>query len=178
MQISNGTVTVTNGSASVLGSIEVDWSDVQIALQYGSPVYFMLLGKTQIPRSVIAVAPPGVTTSGQWELTLVSPWSDATGIIDPQPEQEYLIHKDFTVNLKLALATAGEQGWAQLFSQNMQKLDTAVFTQGMALPTPEEGLPGVTTSIQAGQTLYTSNDLEIPAGSDLDILEGGAVEVG
>jgi hypothetical protein len=169
---------VTNGSTTVVGSIEVDWTDAQTALQYGTPVYFMLLGKTEIPRSVIAVAPPATSASGMWELTLVSPWNDTTEIVEPQPELGYLIHKDFTVNLRLALATAGEQGWAQLFSRNMQVLDTAVFTHGMALPSPEEGQPGITTSIQGGQTLYTSGDLEIPLGSDLDILPGGAVEVG
>lgn len=178
MQISNGTVTVTNGSTTVVASIECDWSDAQNALQYGTPVYFMLLGKTEVPRNVIAVSTPALSASGFWELTLVSPWNDTTGITDPQPGLGYLLHKDFTVNYKLALATAGEQGWAQLFSRNMQILDTAVFSQGMALPIPAEGEPGITTAIQSGQTFYASGDLEIAVGSDLDILPGGAVEVG
>lgn len=181
MQISNGTVTVTNGSAIVVGSIEVDWTDVQTALQYGSPVFFMLLGKTEVPRSVIAVRAPATPTPATWELTLTAPWSDTTGIEEAQPGLEYLIHKDFTVNLGLALATAGEQGWAQLFSLNMEKLDTAVFSGGMALsaqPISASGGSGFKIAVQAGQTLYSSGELEISSGSELDILSGGALEVG
>jgi len=177
MQISSGTVTVTSGSATVEASPNNDWSDVLIALGYGSPVYFMLLGSTEVPRSVVGAQSPSTSASGNWELTLAAPWNGAT-----QVDVAYLIHKDFTLNLGLALATAGEQGWAQLFSDNMEKLDLAVANQNVAFPTPAidgaTGTPGAISVVRPGKTLYASGVLDVPADATLDVLPGGVVEVG
>jgi len=168
MQISNGTATVTNGSALVVASTpEIDWSDVVGALGYGKPVMFSLLGIAQVPVQVIAAESPTTSASGNWELTLVSEWTgeDAT-------DAGYLIHLDFTVNLGLALAAGGERQWAQLFSRNMEILDAAFGGIGTAVPA------GVTTTIPTGRTLYVTGILDVPDGSIIDILSGAALEVG
>jgi hypothetical protein len=176
MQISAGTCTVENGSAKVVASDGVDWSDALVALQYGNPVYFMLQGFSEVPRQAVAAESPNTSASGFWELTLSAPWSgdDASGA-------EYLIHKDFTKNLGLPIPTAGEQGWAQLLARAFEIIDTAFASQNTALPDPAAdvtGAVGTTSYIRSGKTLYASGTFDVPDGVTLDIQEGATLEVG
>ena len=50
MQIQTGTVTVTLNSALVVGDANADWTDAQIALGFGTPVLFSLIGSLEILR--------------------------------------------------------------------------------------------------------------------------------
>ena len=167
MQISNGTCSVVNGSVKVVASPNVEWSDVAVALGYGNPVLFSLIGADEVCRSVTAVESPTTSASGYWELTLVSPWTD-----EDQDGAKYIIHTDFTLNLGLPLAAGGERQWHQLFSIMAEKIDAAFGGIGTAIPV------GVKTTLRTGRTLYASGELEIPVGSELDILPGAHLEVG
>lgn len=167
MQISSGTCTVTNDEAVVVGSSDVDWIDAQTAIQYGSPVLFSLQGAAEVPRKVVAVEPPSTSASGNWELTLESNWTGPT-----QADVPYIIHKDFTLNLSLPLASGGERQWAQLFSDMAVKLDAAYAGAGGAL------VAGVTTPVAPGKTMHATGILDVPLGAVLDIQVGGAVDVG
>lgn len=167
MQISNGTVSVIKGNAVVTASSDVDWSDLQIALQYGNPVLFSLLGLTEVPRRVIASESPVTSGSGNWELTLVSNWTE-----ESQSAVKYMVHLSFTPNLGMPLPAGGERQWAQLLEDALTKLDAAYGGAGIAVP------PGVVTTLVAGRTLYVSGELDIPADAELDTLDGAAVEVG
>jgi hypothetical protein len=169
MQISSGTASVTNGSAQVVASDQNDWSDAQVALQYGTQVYFSLVGTTEIPRQVTAVATPATSLSGFWELTLVTPWDG-----DTAAGQSYVIHKDFTPNLGLAQPSAGDKQWAQFYSRNQEIMDAA-FGQGNVTFT---GLsPGAEAVIGPGKTAVSSNIMRIPLDSTLTIKEGGTLIV-
>lgn len=169
MQISNGTVAVTNGSAVVIGSTDVDWSSIVTSLQYGSPILFLLQGVQSVPRDVVACESPVTSPSGQWELTLASPWTGTT-----DSTAKYVLHKDFTLNLKLPIPTAGEIGWAALLARWASILDTNL---GSFVPV-EEPDSALTITVPAGKTFYLSNLCDIPEGVTIDILEGGTLEVG
>lgn len=171
MQIQYGTVSVTNGDSNVVASVNVDWTDAQIALQQGTPVFFSLQGTTEIPMQVIAVTQPSLTASGFWELTLIEPWED-----DTLTDQLYVIHKDFTLFLGLAIPSPGDRQWAQLYARNVNIID-ATLGQGVLFNGTE--IAGNTTVyVPNGKTLYSSGLLEIPVDSELDILVGGRVEIG
>src|SRR5262245_56628833 len=163
MQYQTGTVSVTNGSPTVVDSTDADWTEVQTALSYGNPVLFSLIGFTEPVIGVIAVA----FVTDHWELTLAVNWAGAT-----QSGASYMIHKDFSVNMGLSFAAGGERNWAQLFTRNMVILDAAFGGAGVAVPS------GVITTVPSGKTLYVSGELDIPPDAELDILPGGAVEIG
>lgn len=169
MQISKGTVTVENGSTRVIASPEVDWTDVLIATQYGTPVFF-ILGTTGVPRSVTAAEGPDTSASGNWELTLAAPWDG-----EDQEGAEYLVHKDFTKNLQLPLPTAGERGWAQLLSDALVKIDANYGGGGIPIGSPNTPL---IVTVPSGKTLYMTGIVDIPEGVTVDIQDGGALEVG
>jgi hypothetical protein len=128
MQISAGSCTVTNGSATVFASDQNDWSDAQSAVQYGTPVFFSLLGATEIPRQVTAVAAPGVSSSGFWELTLVTLWPNTT-----QVGALYMLHIDFTPVQQLPLFSPGDRQTAQMLSRAMMQIDSQIFSRRVAL---------------------------------------------
>jgi hypothetical protein len=166
MQYSKGTCTVSYGSAIVVASADADWSDALYALQYGNPVLFSLIGIPEIPRQVISAQSSGTSASGYWELTLAMPWSGET-----QVGAKYILHKDFTINYGLALATAGERQWDQLISRNMVIIDANMAIGGNALQA------GIKTSIAPNKTLHHAGILTVPEGATLDIQAGGVVEV-
>lgn len=171
MQISDGSADVTNGSATVVASPNTDWSDAQVALQQGSPVYFSLIGATEIPVQVIAATQPAISASGNWELTLVEPWIGATLLAQP-----YMIHKDFTPNAGLAIPSAGDTQWAQMYARNATIIDYFMGQGAFFTSSPVTGQ--TTVVVPAGKTLYISDELDIPAGVEIDVLAGGAVEIG
>jgi hypothetical protein len=182
MQISGGTVTVTNGSSTVVASQYNDWSQAQIALQNGSPVFFSLIGLTQIPVQVSAVTSPQVSASGNWELTLVTPWTQPSTTL-PAGDQ-YVIQKDYTANLHLPLPSGGDQNWAQFLARAFQIIDANIVgtVPGGPPPSPPSTGPGAgaisTIQVQPGTTLYISDELDIPVGIEYDVLAGGRLEVG
>jgi hypothetical protein len=175
-QISAGTAKVTNGSASVVASANADWGDALVALGQGSPVYFSLVGPTEIPRQVITLTTPNVSTSGNWELTLQAAWSGTT-----QLAALYIIHKDFTANLQLPLFSPNDKQVGQLLSRAFITLDVAIFNQNLSFPTPSDdtgiGAPGITSVLPLGKTLYTATDFEIPLGSTFELSLGSALVV-
>jgi hypothetical protein len=176
MQISSGTCTVTHGSSTVVASAFNNWLGAQSAIQTGSPVYFSLLGSTQVPRQVSAVTQPGVSASGNWELTLVAPW-DQPSTTNPNGDQ-YVIQKDFTANLGLPLPAGGDLMWAQFLSRAFQTIDVAITGTAPFVP-PATSIGGISTiHIQPSSTLYISDELDIPIGVEYEILAGGRLEIG
>jgi hypothetical protein len=173
-QISAGSVKVTNGSTSVVASPNADWGDALVALGYGTPVYFSLVGATEIPRQVITITTPNVSASGNWELTLQAPWSGTTQFF-----ALYVIHKDFTPNLQLPLFSAGDKQIGQLLSRAFTILDAAILNQNLSFPIPSSdtglGAPGITSVLPPGKTLYTATDFEIPLGSTFELALGSAL---
>lgn len=171
MQVQDGTADVTNGSATVVASPSTDWSDAQVALQQGSPCFFSLVGTTEIPVQVLAATSPAISSSGNWELTLVEPWAGDTLLA-----QLYMIHKDFTPNAGLAIPSAGDKQWAQMYARNVQIED---FFMGQGAFFSSSAVTGNTVVyVAAGKTLYVSGELDIPDDAEVDVLPGGAVEIG
>jgi hypothetical protein len=176
MQIQAGLATVTNGSATVVGNASTDWTEALVALQYGSPAYFCLVGVAEVPRQITAVAPPATSASGQWELTLVAPWSDET-----QENVSYIIHKDFTVNLQLPIVSANDRQVPQLLSRAFEILDTAYVSQNVTfyMPGADQVFGTVNTRVPVlpGKTLIATSLFTIPAGFFLDIRAGGRLQI-
>lgn len=171
MQIQTGTVTVTNGDTTVVASVDADWTDALVALQTGLPVFFSLLDDGEVPRQVVALTPPSLSLSGFWELTLAAAWNGTT-----QADVSYLIQKDFTTNLELPICYANDEQVNQFIARMAQILDTA-WTSNTANTAPPTDSANMTTYVQAGKTMFVSDDLEIPSGVDLEIVAGGRVEV-
>lgn len=176
MQIVQGTCDVTYNSPKVVASTaDIDWSDALVALQQGVPVLFALTGVDpatgdNVPRSVVAVQSSATSSSGKWELTLVSEWLGAT-----QTGVTYILHKDFTLNYGLALPTAGEQNWAQLLARNMAVIDANLGGGGAGVSTTS---PPALVSVGAGKSLVVFPQLDCPVDTYIDVAADGGVECG
>ncbi len=120
-QIKTGTVSVTNGSTTVIGD-GVDWTLVSaVACQF-------VVGERPQIYSINGVTPPGESVSGEWELELAAPYGEATG-----EGLNYTIVKDFSVNLGLPLINPGDVETATLLTRAFLILDQAiVFGDGSA----------------------------------------------
>jgi len=118
MQIFSGSVSVTTGNNNVIGSTDADWTDVQTALGIGSPCLFSVVGQPEIPYPITSVTPPSSSTSGNWELTLVTNYEGETNAAAP-----YVIHKDFTPKMGLPLFSAGDSQTAQIINRAFTAID-------------------------------------------------------
>jgi hypothetical protein len=150
MQIQTGSVSVTVNNATVVADLGNDWSEAKIALTFGTPVYFSLLGDLEIPRQVYAVTDPTVSASGFWELTLIAPWQGATGT-----GLAYVIHKDFTPKRGLPIFSPNDRQTAQLMARMVEILDTTWPSADRAVLATD--LAGVTTT-----SLVNATGLALP----------------
>lgn len=125
MQLKIGTVTVTSGSARVIGDVNCDWTQVVAGASW-----FSLVAPDATVYTVAAKADPAHSGSGFWEVTLNGNFVGTTA-----SGQQYVIHKDFTLNRNLPLFSPGDTQSAQIFSRAMQILDvTSTLAYATALP--------------------------------------------
>lgn len=112
MQIKTGTCSITNGTNRVIAAPGIDWSAVVAGASWFSPV------GSSIVYSVATTTAPGVSASGNWELTVTGVITDATNAV-----RTYSIHKDFTVNLSLPIIEPGDVQTAQIWARMVASLD-------------------------------------------------------
>jgi hypothetical protein len=111
-QIKAGLVSVTNGSATVVGNADADWSDVvggEIFTIQGSGVWFDVLSAAFV--------------TDHWELTLATPYSGATAA-----GQAYAITTSFTPELSIPYPDRGDVETASIMKRAMLTVDSKITT--------------------------------------------------
>lgn len=108
-QYRQGTVSVTEGSQTVLGEGTSWLANVQ-------PGNLFSISNDNVWYSIAAVV-------GDGELTLATPYSG-----DTEEDLSYAVHRDFTPNLSMPYPTYGDTGTGSLLGVAMTTLDAAINT--------------------------------------------------
>lgn len=138
-QIKTGTCSVTNGSDTVIGDDDADWSEVN-----GGDLF--KLDNTVGFYMVVDTVSPVSSVSGFWELVLHTVYGQ-----DTQAGATYSITRDFTPNLGLPYPTRGDVETASIISRALIKLDlNLAANQGNIL----------TGKINGDQFLYNDDALQ------------------
>lgn len=111
-QIKAGLVSVTNGSPTVVGDADADWSDVvggEIFTIQGAGVWFDVLEANFV--------------TDHWELTLATPYSGATAAA-----QAYAITTSFTPELGIPYPDRGDVETASIMKRAMGVVENKIVT--------------------------------------------------
>jgi len=106
-------VTVTSGSARVIGDVNCDWS--QVVAGYS---WFCLLSNQFTVLTVMTKTAPGSSASGFWEVTLESAYIGST-----LSGQSYVIHKDFSLLNNYPIFGPGDVKVDQIINRFIQAVD-------------------------------------------------------
>ena len=141
MQITIGTISLTNGSPVVISTESFDespWSEITEGA-------LLILGNDRTPRYIASKEPPSTSVSGFWELTLSANYTGTTvsGV-------SYSITLDFTENYNLPLVHEGDVDAASLFSRAMTLIDSSLRDQA-------DALEGYVPTIPAHGLFYVSD---------------------
>lgn len=149
-QIQTGTASVTLGSTNVIASAGNDWTDAQTARSVGSPVFFSVVGNTEVPYQVVSVVDPLHSPSGFWEANLISNYVGATNAA-----VRYILHKDFTNNLSLPIFSPGDNQTAQLLARAFVAIDSSALATNFNTLVAATFLSTKLTSDSAASTVTT-----------------------
>lgn len=162
MQITTGTCSVTNGSATVIASDGNDWSDASVG------DLFFVTGVEGVNYFIGAVTPPETSGSGFWELSLTAPYAGTTAA-----GVEYAISIHFTTVLGLPIPQAGDRRTDLLVARALAILDTTPGPQGVQGEPGEQGAQGVQG--EPGESPPPPPSIGIEGGSALLVWHGDAI---
>lgn len=126
MQIRLGTVTVANGSATVISSFN-DLTDQWAGIFVGA--YFVARGQSAtIVYQIADLISPAVSASTFWEIVLSANYQGESA-----DEVEYVIFNDFTPEFGLLLMNKGDVESAAIFSRAMLTLEETMMNRVVSL---------------------------------------------